>query len=126
MKKEKNTTPSGEDYLEAILILQRQKGLVRPVDIARHMEFSKPSITHAITTLLRGGFVEKDKEGFIRLTDIGREVAEQTYEKHCFFTHLLTEAGVDPKTAEQDACRMEHVISENSFRHLKQSMDQKK
>lgn len=90
------------------------------------MEFSKPSITHAITTLLRGGFVEKDKEGFIRLTDIGREVAEQTYEKHCFFTHLLTEAGVDPKTAEQDACRMEHVISENSFRHLKQSMDQKK
>ena len=63
MKKEKNTTPSGEDYLEAILILQRQKGLVRPVDIARHMEFSKPSITHAITTLLRGGFVEKDKEG---------------------------------------------------------------
>ena len=126
MKKEKNTTPSGEDYLEAILILQRQKGLVRPVDIARHMEFSKPSITHAITTLLRGGFVEKDKEGFIRLTDIGREVAEQTYEKHCFFTHLLTEAGVDPKTAEQDACRMEHVISENSFRHLKQSMDKKK
>ena len=126
MKKEKNTTPSGEDYLEAILILQRQKGLVRPGDIARHMEFSKPSITHAITTLLRGGFVEKDKEGFIRLTDIGREVAEQTYEKHCFFTHLLTEAGVDPKTAEQDACRMEHVISENSFRHLKQSMDQKK
>lgn len=125
MKKEKNTTPSGEDYLEAILILQRQKGLVRPVDIARHMEFSKPSITHAITTLLRGGFVEKDKEGFIRLTDIGREVAEQTYEKHCFFTHLLTEAGVDPKTAEQDACRMEHVISENSFRHLKQSMDKK-
>lgn len=73
MKKEKNTTPSGEDYLEAILILQRQKGLVRPVDIARHMEFSKPSITHAITTLQRGGFVEKDKEGFIRLTDIGRE-----------------------------------------------------
>ena len=85
MKKEKNTTPSGEDYLEAILILQRQKGLVRPVDIARHMEFSKPSITHAITTLQRGGFVEKDKEGFIRLTDIGREVAERTYEKHCFF-----------------------------------------
>ena len=58
-------------------------------------------------------------------SDVGREVAEQTYEKHCFFTRLLTEAGVDPKTAEQDACRMEHVISENSFRHLKQSMDKK-
>ena len=66
-----------------------------------------------------------DGDFFLRLTDVGREVAEQTYEKHCFFTRLLTEAGVDPKTAEQDACRMEHVISENSFRHLKQSMDKK-
>lgn len=118
MKKEKNTTPSGEDYLEAILILQRQKGLVRPVDIARHMEFSKPSITHAITTLLYGGFVEKDTEGFIHLTDIGREVAEQTYEKHCFFTRLLMDAGVEPKAAEQDAWRMEHVISPASFQKL--------
>ena len=63
---------------------------------------------------------------FLRLTDIGREVAERTYEKHCFFTHLLVEAGVEPEIAEQDACRMEHVISENSFRHLKQSMDKKK
>ena len=64
-----------------------------------------------------------DVDFFLHLTDVGREVAEQTYEKHCFFTHLLTEAGVDPKTAEQEACRMEHVISESSFRHLKQSMD---
>lgn len=126
MKKEKNTTPSGEDYLEAILILQRQKGLVRPVDIARHMEFSKPSITHAITTLQRGGFVEKDEEGFIHLTDVGREVAEQTYEKHCFFTRLLVEAGVEPEIAEQDACRIEHVISESSFQHLKKNMSEKK
>ena len=67
-----------------------------------------------------------DEYFFLCLTDIGREVAEQTYEKHCFFTRLLTAVGVDPKTAEQDACRMEHVISENSFRHLKQSMDKKK
>ena len=125
MKKEKNTTPSGEDYLEAILILQRQKGLVRPVDIARYMEFSKPSITHAITTLLRGGFVEKDKEGFIRLTDIGREVAERTYEKHCFFTQLLVDAGVEPKTAEQDACRMEHAISDDSFQKIKSGLQGK-
>ena len=77
---------SGEDYLEAILVLQKKMGMVRPVDIARHMGFTKPSITHAITTLQAGGFVERDEDGFIRLTDVGREVAEQTYERHCFFT----------------------------------------
>ena len=110
---------SGEDYLETILVLQKKLGMVRPVDIARHMGFTKPSITHAITTLQAGGFVERDEEGFIRLTDVGREVAERTYEKHCFFTEMLIEAGVDQETAEADACRMEHAISENSFQHLK-------
>ena len=74
---------------------------------------------HAITTLQAGGFVERDKDGFIRLTDVGREVAERTYEKHCFFTEMLIEAGVDQETAEADACRMEHAISEDSFQHLK-------
>lgn len=118
MEKKRHTTASGEDYLEAILVLQKKMGMVRPVDIARHMGFSKPSITHAITTLQTGGFVERDEDGFIRLTDVGREVAEQTYEKHCFFTRLLMGAGVDPKTAERDACRMEHVISPASFQKL--------
>lgn len=107
---------SGEDYLEAILVLQKKMGMVRPVDI---MGFTKPSITHAITTLQTGGFVERDEDGFIRLTDVGREVAERTYEKHCFFTEMLIEAGVDQETAEADACRMEHAISEDSFQHLK-------
>ena len=110
---------SGEDYLEAILVLQKKMGMVRPVDIARHMGFTKPSTTHAITTLQTGGFVERDEDGFIRLTDVGREVAERTYEKHCFFTEMLIEAGVDQETAEADACRMEHAISEDSFQHLK-------
>lgn len=110
---------SGEDYLEAILVLQKKMGMVRPVDIARHMGFTKPSITHAITTLQTGGFVERDEDGFIRLTDVGREVAERTYEKHCFFTEMLIEAGVDQETAEADACRIEHAISEDSFQHLK-------
>lgn len=110
---------SGEDYLEAILVLQKKMGMVRPVDIARHMGFTKPSITHAITTLQAGGFVERDEGGFIRLTDVGRELAERTYEKHCFFTEMLIEAGVDQETAEADACRMEHAISEDSFQHLK-------
>lgn len=80
---------SGEDYLEAILVLQKKMGMVRPVDIARHMGFTKPSITHAITTLQAGGFVERDEGGFIHLTDVGREVAERTYEKHCFFISLF-------------------------------------
>ena len=112
-------TPSGEDYLETILVLQKKLGMVRSVDVARHMGFTKPSITHAITTLQAGGFVERDEDGFIRLTDVGREVAERTYEKHCFFTEMLIEAGVDQETAEADACRMEHAISEDSFQHLK-------
>ena len=116
---------SGEDYLETILLLQKEKGMVRSVDVARYMEVSKPSVCHAVSTLKEGGFLTMDVDFFLHLTDVGREVAEQTYEKHCFFTRLLTEAGVDPKTAEQDACRMEHVISENSFRHLKQSMGKK-
>ena len=117
---------SGEDYLEAIFILKRKNGVVRSVDVARHLDVSKPSVCHAVSTLKAGGFLIMDENSFLFLTDIGREVAEQTYEKHCFFTRLLTEAGVDPKTAEQEACCMEHVISENSFRHLKQSMDKKK
>ena len=117
---------SGEDYLEAILLLQKEKEMVRSVDVARHMGVSKPSVCHAVNSLKDGGFLVMDEDRFLHLTDVGRDVAEKTYEKHCFFTRLLVEAGVDPKTAEQDACRMEHMISENSFRHLKQSMDKKK
>ena len=117
---------SSEDYLETILVLQKEKGMVRSVDVARHMEVSKPSVCHAVSTLKEGGFLTMDKDFFLHLTDIGREIAEKTYEKHCFFTRLLVDAGVEPKTAERDACRMEHVISESSFRHLKQNMDKKK
>ena len=110
---------SGEDYLEAVLVLEKEKGMVRSVDVARHMEVSKPSVSHAVTTLKEGGFLTMDDDFFLHLTDLGREVAEQTYEKHRFFTDLLTEAGVDPTLAERDACRMEHVISQESFEHLK-------
>ena len=110
---------SGEDYLEAILVLQNQKGMVRSVDVARHMDVSKPSVCHAVATLKNGGFLTMDDDFFLHLTDVGREVAEQIYEKHRFFTERLIAAGVDPKTAEADACRIEHVISEESFRRLK-------
>lgn len=110
---------SGEDYLEAILVLQKQKGMVRSVDVARHMNVSKPSVCYAVATLKNGGFLTMDDGFFLHLTNIGREVAEQIYEKHRFFTERLIAAGVDPETAERDACRIEHVISEESFRRLK-------
>ena len=107
---------SGEDYLEAILVLQRQKGMVRSVDVARHLEVTKPSVCNAVATLRDGGFLTMDEGYFLHLTDVGREVAEQIYEKHRFFTDRLIAAGVDPATAERDACRIEHVISDESFR----------
>ena len=110
---------SGEDYLEAILVLQKKCGMVRSVDVARHLEVTKPSVCHAVATLRDGGFLTMDKDFFLHLTDLGREIAEQTYEKHRFFTDLLTEVGVDPASAERDACRMEHVISQESFEHLR-------
>ena len=111
MEKKRSATASGEDYLEAVLVLQKEKGMVRSVDVARHMGVSKPSVCHAVVTLKKGGFLTMDEDLFLRLTDIGREVAEQTYEKHCFFTRRLIAAGVDPQTAEREACRMEHTIS---------------
>ena len=114
---------SGEDYLEAVLVLQKQKGMVRSVDIARHMDVSKPSVCYAVATLKDGGFLTMDDGFFLHLTNIGREVAEQIYEKHRFFTERLIAAGVDPETAEADACRIEHVISEESFRLLKAAME---
>ena len=114
---------SGEDYLEAILILHKQKGVVRSVDVARHMDVSKPSVSHAVTTLRDGGFLTMDEDYFLHLTDLGREVAEKIYERHCFFTEKLIAAGVDEQIAERDACRIEHVISEESFRKLKIAND---
>ena len=125
MEKKQSATASGEDYLEAVLVLQKEKGMVRSIDVARHLGVSKPSVCHAVATLKEGGFLTMDEDFSLHLTDVGREVAEKTYEKHCFFSRLLVEAGVEPKTAEQDACRMEHVISEKSFLQLKQSMDKK-
>ena len=110
---------SGEDYLEAILVLHKKMGMVRSVDVARHMDVSKPSVCHAVATLKKGGFLLMDENHFLHLTDIGREVAETTYEKHRFFTDRLIEAGVDPESAERDACRIEHVISAETFERLK-------
>ncbi|MDO4340754.1 MAG: metal-dependent transcriptional regulator [Eubacteriales bacterium] len=116
-----HVTQSGEDYLKTILMLQKKKGMVRSVDLARHMGFSKPSICHAVKVLKQGGFLTMDGDGYLHLTDEGREVAESIYEKHQFFTDSLIEMGVDPKQAEADACQIEHVISEESFQKLKEA-----
>ena len=90
---------SGEDYLETILVLQKKLGMVRSADVARHMEVSKPSVCHAVATLRDGGFLTMDEDHFLHLTDVGCEVAEKIYERHCFFTEQLIAAGVDPRTA---------------------------
>ena len=111
---------SGEDYLETILILHREMGMVRSVDVARHMDVSKPSVCHAVAVLQEGGFLIMDEDHFLHLTEVGKEIAGKIYERHRFFTDRLMEAGVDPKTAEADACRIEHVISEETFRRLKE------
>ena len=115
---------SGEDYLEAILVLKNKLGMVRSVDVARHMEVTKPSVCHAVAILRDGGFLTMDEDHFLHLTDVGREVAEKIYERHCFFTEQLIAAGVDPKTAEADACRIEHIISDESFDRLKEAVEQ--
>ena len=117
---------SGEDYLETILVLQKKRGMVRSVDVARHMEVSKPSVCHAVATLRDGGFLMMDEDHFLHLTDVGREVAERTYERHCFFTEQLIAAGVDPKTAEADACRIEHTISQDSFEKIRRAHEQER
>ena len=115
---------SGEDYLEAILVLQKKLGMVRSVDVARHMEMSKSSVCHAVATLRDGGFLTMDEDHFLHLTDVGRKVAEKIYERHCLLTEQLITAGVDPKTAEADACRIEHIISDESFDRLKEAAEQ--
>ncbi len=124
MEKKQHTTASGEDYLEAILVLQKKCGLVRSVDVARHMEVSKPSVCHAVAILRDSGLLTMDEDHFLHLTDVGHEVAEKIYERHCFFTEQLIAAGVDPKTAEADACRIEHIISDESFSRLKEAAAQ--
>ena len=117
---------SGEDYLEAILVLQKKLGMVRSVDVARHMEVSKPSVCHAVATLRDGGFLTMGEDHFLHLTDVGREVAERIYERQCFFTEQLIATGVDPKTAEADACRIEHIISQDSFEKIRRAHEQGK
>lgn len=119
---------SGEMYLETILILTQQKSGVRAIDVGEFMGFSKPSVSRAMSLLKSGGYVVVDESGFITLTDAGREVAERIYERHTLLTELLTRLGVDQATASEDACKIEHYISNTTFdaikRHVRQYSEQ--
>lgn len=114
-----NLQESGEMYLETILILSRQKSFVRAIDVGEYMGFSKPSVSRALGLLRSGGFVTVGEGGGLSLTEEGREVAEKIYERHQYLTEILIKMGVDRKIATEDACRMEHVISDESFRAIK-------
>lgn len=109
---------SSEDYLEAILILSKERKAVRNIDIARQLDFSKPSVSIALKKLKDKGLVDIGADNFITLTEEGKKIAERTYERHLGITKVLVSLGVERKTAEKDACRMEHVISEETFKAI--------
>lgn len=110
---------SAENYLEAILMLSQQKPDVRSIDIATELEFTKPSVSVAMKKLRENGFVRMDTDGYITLTPTGLEIAEKMYERHKFMSDFLTKIGVNETVAAHDACRIEHVLSAESFEKLK-------
>lgn len=116
---------SAEDYLEAILMIFERKGSVRSIDIANELGYSKPSVSIAMKNLRENGYIVMDKDGYITLTDKGREVAERVYERHKLISEGLIKLGVDPRIAEDDACRIEHVISVETFEAIKKLSNEK-
>ena len=110
---------SGEMYLESILVLSKKNPNVRAIDISEYMGFSKPSVSRALGLLKNDGFVTSNENGYLTLTDKGREIAEKIYERHTELTNFLTLIGVDKDTASKDACKIEHVISDESFSAIK-------
>lgn len=110
---------SGEMYLESIYVLSKKKSAVRAIDISEYMGFSKPSVSRALGLLKNGGFVSVDEHGYLTLTDDGKAHAEKIYERHTVISNYLTLIGVDKTTASNDACRIEHVISDESFNAIK-------
>ena len=116
---------SGEMYLETILILEEKQGSVRSVDVAEYMSFSKPSVSRAIGILKKEGYVLMDRKGLLTLTEGGKAAARKIYSRHRLLTEVLTALGVDPSVAEADACRIEHVISEETFQALCRHRDEK-
>jgi len=120
-----NIHESGENYLETILLLGKKLGVVRSIDVAREMGFSKPSISRAMNLLKDGGFITIDGRNFIFLTEEGERIAKSVYARHFFLTRFLTSIGVPDDIAEKDACRMEHVLSPETFEKLQQFSDER-
>lgn len=110
---------SAENYLETILILKKRKGFVRSIDIVNELDYSKPSVSIAMKNLRENQYVSMDENGFITLTDKGVKIAETIYERHTLLSDWLMKLGVDEKIAVEDACRIEHVISADSFEAIK-------
>ena len=110
---------SGEMYLEAIHVLSKQNGYVRSIDVSEYLGYSKPSVSRAMGILRKGEYITVDKDGGISLTEAGQEIAEKIYARHTLLTKLLVHIGVSEETAAEDACKLEHAISDESFEALK-------
>ena len=117
---------SGEMYLETILLLSKKNNFVRSIDVGEHMGYSKPSVSRAIGILRKAEYITVDKNGHIELTDEGRAIAEKIYERHTLFTRFLGLIGVDSETASEDACRMEHVISDTTYEKIRDFCERNK
>lgn len=114
---------SGEMYLETILILSKKNTHVRSIDVCEHMGFSKPSISRAIGLLKNGGYVNVDDDGHLTLTELGAEIANKIYERHKLLTSFLVSLGVSEEIADNDACKIEHVLSDEAFLAIKKKMN---
>ena len=114
---------SGEMYLETIHVLSQKKGEVRSIDVCEHMGYSKPSVSRAMGILKGAGYIEVDRHGYITLTKEGLEIANKMYERHTLLTNLLVKLGVDTETATEDACKIEHHISEATFDAIKKFVE---
>ena len=118
-----NLQESGEMYLESILVLSKEKDHVRSIDVVEYMGFSKPSVSRAIGLLRGGGYVNMDADGYLTLTEAGLEVASKIYERHSLLSGFLVSLGVSEETADADACKLEHHISDESFTAIKKYVD---
>ena len=114
---------SGEMYIESIYVLNKKLGNVRSIDVCDYLGYSKPSVSRAMSLLKKGGFVEADNNGYLTLTDAGREIAEKMYQRHTMLSELLISIGVCEKTACEDACKIEHHISDESFNAIKKYLE---
>lgn len=111
-------------YLESIHVLQTKNGQVRAIDISEHMGYSKPSVSRAVGLLKQGGYLIMEENGNLLLTDVGKAIGEKIYTRHKVLTEMLTQLGVDSKTASEDACKMEHAISDTTFDAIRKHLEQ--